>query len=391
MLTQRLPYAPNRGDRLRAWHMLRVLVPHVEIMVGALVHDTEEAAHIGDMKALAARTVVGRVPHLGNRVRGALSLLGHRALTLSLLDSAELRRELSALVAQARPDVVFAYCSSMARFALEPPLAGLPLVIDMVDADSAKWADLGEKTRGPMGWVYRREAHTLGAFEAQAMRRAKTTLCVNAREADTLRALAPEADVRIIENGIDLDRFRPVEPPAESREVVFCGVMNYAPNVEGARWLAREVWPRVRAACPDACLTLVGASPAPDVQALAAPDAGITVTGAVPDVRPYLWRAAVAAAPLWTARGVQNKVLEAVAAGLPCVATPPVVQGLPAEVLPTCVEALDAEAFATALVEALRATPAARRARADAANLAPLTWESKLRELPAILRAVSVT
>ncbi len=273
----------------------------------------------------------------------------------------------------------------MARFALEPPLAGLPLVIDMVDADSAKWADLGAKTRGPLGWIYRREARTLGAFEAHAMRRARTTICVNEREAATLRGLAPDADVRVLENGIDLDRFAPPGPPADSREVVFCGVMNYTPNVEGARWLAREVWPRVRAACPDARLMLVGASPAPEVQALHAPASGITVTGAVPDVRPYLWRAAVATAPLWTARGVQNKVLEAVAAGLPCIATPPVVEGLPAEVLPACVEAGDADAFARALVAALGQTPAERRARAASADLAPLRWEARLNELPGIL------
>ena len=114
------------------------------------------------------------------------------------------------------------------------------------------------------------------------------------------------------------------------------GVMNYAPNVEGAVWLAREVWPIVRSARPDARLTLIGASPSAEVVALASDRTGVVVTGTVPDVRPYLWRAAVAAAPLQIARGIQNKVLEAVAAGLPCVVTPQVAEGLPREVVPAC-------------------------------------------------------
>src|SRR5262249_5585341 len=129
--------------------------------------------------------------------------------------------------------------------------------------------------------------------------------------------------------------------PAASQTVVFCGVMNYPPNVEGAIWLAREVWPRVRRAVPSARLELVGASPTPAVPSLASGREDVIVTGHVDDVRAHLWGAAVAAAPLLTARGVQNKVLEAVAAGLPTVVTPVVLDGVPPEVRPGCVMAND--------------------------------------------------
>jgi glycosyltransferase involved in cell wall biosynthesis len=132
-------------------------------------------------------------------------------------------------------------------------------------------------------------------------------------------------------------------------------------------------------------LSLVGSDPTPAVRALAAADSSIEVTGTVPDVRPYLWRSAVAVAPLLTARGVQNKVLEAVAAGLPCVVTPAVQDGLPAEVIPACLLGRDAEQFAAAVVDLLDREPAERRAIAERANVRALSWDERLAPLLGIL------
>jgi glycosyltransferase involved in cell wall biosynthesis len=167
--------------------------------------------------------------------------------------------------------------------------------------------------------------------------------------------------------------------------------MNYPPNVDGAVWLAKEIWPRVRRSRPDARLELVGSHPAAAVRSLADAAAGVTVTGSVPDVRPYLWRAAVAAAPLRTARGVQNKVLEAVAAGLPIVTTPVVIDGLPAAVRTACASADSAGQFADHLVSALAKSPEGRRAEALAADIASLSWPQCLRELRPILTTAAAT
>src|SRR5262249_51246732 len=168
--------------------------------------------------------------------------------------------------------------------------------------------------------------------------------------------------------------------------VVFCGVMNYPPNEEGAIWLARDVWPIVRRSIGSARLRLVGAHPTTRVQRLAANDPSIEVTGEVADVRPYLWNAAAAAAPLHVARGIQNKALEAIAAGLPTIITRAVAGGLPTEVSAACTIADDPDAFAAAIVEHLRMSPAGRRAIAESVDLAPLSWNRRLAPIIVLIK-----
>jgi sugar transferase (PEP-CTERM/EpsH1 system associated) len=274
----------------------------------------------------------------------------------------------------------------MARFAMAPPLDRVPCVLDMVDVDSGKWADLARRSAPPRRWVYRREARTLGAFEAAAARHARATLVVNERERDLLLALAPDAEAHVIPNGVDVDGFAPPGPPSDSARVVFCGVMDYEPNVQGVRWFAEHVWPRVRAARPDARFTIVGADPAPAVQALAANDASIEVVGRVPAVQPFLWQSAVSVAPLQVSRGLQNKVLEAIAAGLPVVVTRGVYEGLPASVRPACAVAAGEDRFADAVIGLLRLTPEDRRRTAARACMADVTWPGQLSPLQDVVR-----
>jgi sugar transferase (PEP-CTERM/EpsH1 system associated) len=197
----------------------------------------------------------------------------------------------------------------------------VPFVLDMVDVDSAKWSDLAKKRRAPLSWLYRREARTLGAFETRIVTAARSTLVVNEREALLLRDAVPGARVLALENGIEVDVFRNRDdvPAAARPTVVFCGVMNYFPNEEGVRWFSRDVWPLIRQRHPGAQFLVVGASPSAAVLRLSEQDPSIVVTGRVPDVVPYLWQSWVSVAPLHTARGVQNKVLEGMALGMPVV------------------------------------------------------------------------
>lgn len=384
-LTHRLPYAPNRGDRLRAFHMLRVMRSGADVDLVSLVHDRDEAAHAGDLADVASSVTVLPVSLPHRAVRAACALAGNQPLTHALLDAPRARLVLQAVLERQRPDVVFALCSSMARFAMEPPLAGLPLVVDLIDVDSSKWSALARTAAWPLSAVYRREARLLARFEALIARAAATTLVVNEREQDELHTVAPGSRPVVLPNGVDTAYFAPPGAPSTRESVVFTGVMNYAPNAQAAVWLVREVWPLVRRRRPSASLALVGASPGPDVTGLADSRAGVTVTGTVPSVREYLWNAAVAVAPLRVARGVQNKVVEAVAAGLPCVVTPQVFDGVPMEVRPACDVRDDAPAFAEAVVSILSREPAQRRALAARGDARALAWPSRLAPLLPIL------
>lgn len=387
LLTQRLPYAPNRGDRLRAYHEIRQLqAAGWTVDVLALVHDDEEAAHAAPMRATGLRVETARVPHLRNKVSGLVGLAGRTPLTLTLLNSPDVDGAIARLVEGGPPDVVLAFSSSMAAFAMRTALRDRPLVVDLVDVDSEKWRALAGSSRWPMSWIYQREHRTLQDFERLCTARAHATTVVTDRERDALLAFAPDAHVVVVPNGIDLPHFaRPAGTTVESR-VVFTGVMNYEPNADAAVWLGREIWPLVRARRPDARLDIVGATPSPAVQALHDDGLGITVTGSVPDVRPYLWRARTAVAPLRVARGVQNKVLEAAAAGLPCVVSPSVRAGLPSELVDICPVADTAHGFADALVRLL--DEPADPARFVAA-VARLDWSAALATLPRLLTSAA--
>jgi sugar transferase (PEP-CTERM/EpsH1 system associated) len=388
-LTHRLPYAPNRGDRIRAYHMLRSLSARAEVSVVSLVHDREEERHARDLLSFAARVDTVRVHKGRSFARGAAMLPTSLPLTHALLDAPDLTSVLNRVVERHPPDVVLAYCSGIAHAAMNAPLARVPLVLDLVDVDSEKWALYARRTRGPMRWIYRREARCLARFEEEAARRASAVLVVNERERASLAARVPDANVVTVSNGIDVSSFWPAGPPADGARVVFCGVFNYRPNERGAVWFANEVWPEIKARRPGAVLTLVGAHPTPRVLKLAERDRSIEVTGAVPDVRPWLWRSAVAVAPLAEARGLQNKVLEALAAGLPTVTTRVVADGLPDPVLAGCRVADAPEDFARAVLQCLALNPDERRDLAVRADLSGLQWEDQLRPLRTILSAAS--
>jgi sugar transferase (PEP-CTERM/EpsH1 system associated) len=384
-LTHRVPYAPNRGDRIRAFQLLRQLKRQgIPVCLVALAHDRDEMRQAARLSQMVDAMHVLRVSRPLNLLTGVLRLATGQPLTHVLLDNPKMRKVLNEVCREWQPDLVLAYCSGMARFALEPPLGTLPFVLDMVDVDSFKWEALAASGRGPRSWIYRREARVLRRFEIDATRAARETLVVSSREQAALESLDPAFAPVVLPNGVDVEAFRNTALTSASFDVVFTGVFSYQPNEDGALWLIDHVWPLVLASVPQAHLTLVGMGPSQALQRRAA-DAGVEVTGSVADVRPYLWRAAVAVAPLETARGVQNKVLEAVAAGLPAVVTAAVFEGLPEAVRPACRVAHGPREFADQVRELLCLSAERRRALASDASLDALSWENVLAPLGGIL------
>ena len=341
LLVHRIPFPPNKGDKIRSYHLLRHLAARHEVYLGAFVDDPQDWQYEADLARLCKQVkLVGLDP--GKRKLASLSglLTGH-ALSVPYYRNAELQRWVDDTIASQGIDKAVVFSSTMAQFVSGPGYAGLCRIADLCDVDSDKWRQYAEGKRMPMSWVYAREARTLLAYEREVAREFDATLFVTQAESDLFKRLAPESAAKVghFDNGVDTGYFDPDQgfespyAPVQSASgaaapvAVFTGAMDYWANVDAVKWFADEVWPEVSAAAPAARFFIVGSKPGPEVKALEAIP-GIHVTGRVPDVRPYLSHADVAVAPLRIARGTQNKVLEALAMARPVVCTPAAAAGL---------------------------------------------------------------
>ncbi|GGI97484.1 glycosyl transferase [Neoroseomonas lacus] len=388
-LAHRIPYPPDKGEKIRSWHMLEHLSRHWRVDLGCLVDDPADIAHLPVLERVCERVHAARVTRSGRMARTLLGLRPGRPLSLSWFHEPGLARWVRRGLAEQRYDAVLAYSSAMAAYL--PARAGGPFrVLDMVDVDSEKWRAYGA-TKGPKGLLWAREARTLLAFERRAAAAFDRTLFVSPQEAATFAKLAPEVADRIdwVENGVDLTRFDPAlswpDPfEAGNPAIVFTGTMDYRPNVEAVTFFAREVMPLLASLTPAPHFHIVGANPAPAVRALADLP-GVRVVGTVPDVRPFLAHAAVAVAPLRIARGIQNKVLEALAMGRPVVASPEAHEGVHALAGQDLLVADGAEAMAAAVAKVLAGEAPGLGPAGRAAVIAGHDWEGKLSRLDRIL------
>lgn len=323
-LCHRIPYPPDKGDKIRAFHQIRFLARRNRVHLLTLADGA--VPDLGPLQELCERVEVFPVHRPAAYLRAALGALRPRPLTLSFFDSAELRRRVEELAAEESFDVIVAYSSSMAPYV--EPFTGVPAVLDMVDVDSAKWEQYSRFARPLLRPVYALEARRLRAYEASLAERFERIVLATANELGLYESFAPGARAVAVPNGVDFDYFQPLDlPKAEKPLLVFTGQMDYFANVDGVTYFAREVFPRLRQRFPEAELVIVGRSPVPSVRALGELP-GISVTGAVGDVRPFLARAWAFVAPLRIAQGVQNKVLEAMAMNVPVVCSERVLAGL---------------------------------------------------------------
>ncbi|HYD36200.1 MAG TPA: glycosyltransferase [Allosphingosinicella sp.] len=429
-LAHRIPFPPDRGDKIRSFHELKHLAGLRRVHLACFADDEADAAHLAGLRA-AIGPALGEahveVRRTSRAAAGARALLEGRPVSLALFDSPALRGFVERMLASGRIDTVFAFSGQMGQFV--PRGAGARFVMDFGDVDSAKFEAYAAEG-GAMAPVHRREGRLLAAFERRVAERADLSLFVSEAEAALFRRRSGlgGADVRALQNGVDLDYYDPAadflplsrpdgsggaqaeglggegladsllqtltshrfaagpSSPANAGEgkcplIVFTGQMDYAPNVDAVRWFAAEVMPRL----PGARFAIVGRKPSEAVRRLAGPR--IIVTGAVPDVRSWLASADVVAAPLRIARGIQNKVLEAMAMARPVVASPAAFEGIEAEPGRHLIVAdgarAQAEAIATLLAdpERARAIGAAARARMVEAY----RWEARLAPLAGMI------
>jgi sugar transferase (PEP-CTERM/EpsH1 system associated) len=266
------------------------------------------------------------IPRGRQRCRALLRLAAGGSATVAYFQSPELQARVAAVLTQP-VDLIIVSSSSMAPYV--PRHVSAPVIVDFVDVDSDKWLQYGRRLPFYKAWLFRVEGTRLRRCELAAAQRASASLVATRPEEALLGSFAPWAPATVIPNGVDLEYFAPPARPADGMTIVFTGAMQYVPNVDAVRYFCDAILPRVRARCPDSRFVIVGKDPAPAVQRLGSRP-GVLVTGAVPDVRPFLRSATVAVAPLRIARGVQNKVLEAMAMGVPVVATGKAHEGLDA-------------------------------------------------------------
>lgn len=385
-LTQRIPYPPIKGEKIRPLQILKHFGKTHNVHLGCLIDDPRDWEHVETVRALCADAYFGRLDRRRDNVSHLKAMLTGQALSVSLYNHEGLAEWTTHMLDRVRPDVIFICSSNMAHYVLDHPHKGRKRICDLADVDSEKWRAYAAKASFPMGWVYGREARMVFDLEKRIARETDYSTFVSEPEAKLFRELVPDRAKAIlgVPSGVEYGYFDPADQHAAPYDTnlptyVFTGTMDYIPNVDAVTWFAKDILPLIRRTLPAAQFYIVGSSPAPAVQALAAID-GVHVTGRVPDVRPYLAYCTAGVAPMRIARGIQNKVMEAMSMAKPVIVTYDALEGIDAAEGTEVVLADGEAAFAAAAVrmaqepETAKAIGAAARKRV----VENFSWEGRL-------------
>ena len=391
LITHRLPYPPNRGDKIRSFNVLAHLSRQHEVRLACPVDDPADLAHLPALGQYCAEVLAEPLTR-GRAMAGMRALATGSSITVRHFHSAVLQERIDRMLDSRDVDAVFCFSSPMAEYVFRSRHAHGKLrqaarYMDLIDVDSFKWRQYAERTRLPMRWVYDYEAARLADYERRISREFDELFLVSAEERGCMPAGARLDRLHALGNGVDLQYFAPrATPPASHPTLVFTGVMDYWPNVQCVQWFADEVMPLILARHADARFVIVGSRPTEAVRKLANRP-HITVTGFVEDVREHVAAAAVCVAPLKIARGIQNKVLEAMAMGKPVVCTPQALEGIRAPRDEAVLVAAEPAEFAARVLELLQAPARAAQLGANARQCVEqgYSWAANLRPLDALL------
>ena len=369
-LTHSCPYPPNKGDRIRNFHILKHLAKTYEVTLMYPSFSTEDMQHAELLNKFCCSVKTVQLSRFMGNLKCCVSLLANQPLTNAYFYA----RSLQDLVNQEPCDAIVVDCSSMAQY-----VRGFkkPRIIDFVDVDSDKWRHYADLTSFPKSFVYQREYRQLQRLEAKLVEEFDASIVISEEE----KAHLPESDrLFVVRNGIDLEYFSPRGSP-NPNTVIFTGAMNYFPNIEGVLFFHGEVLPRIQQEIPSVKLIIGGMNPDPSIQQLESEH--VMVTGFVPDMRDYLEQATVCVVPLRIAKGIQNKVLEAMAMGIPVVSTSVANSGINAVDNRDLILADDPQSFADAVVKLLRNENVRRTIASNARGFVEkeFSWDRNLQQL----------
>nr|WP_314465777.1 TIGR03087 family PEP-CTERM/XrtA system glycosyltransferase [uncultured Novosphingobium sp.] len=399
-LAHRIPFPPDRGDKIRSHNLFKALARLAPVHLGCFEDDAADRACEQEMAALAASHILlDRGKTLP--IAGLQALAKGQPLSLTAFHDRRMAGWVNKVLRSRPIETIFVFSGQMAQYVPEDFRGRL--IVDLVDVDSAKFEAYGARGSGFRSWMERREGRLLRAEEARIAWRADRTLLVSKAEAALFAARLEEAmpgrstcRVEAVGNGIDSVLFDPARTLPEPRlavkegaggpRIVFTGQMDYAPNIAAVERAITRILPRIRARLPRASLHVVGRNPPPSLLSRHGRD-GVHIWGRVEDIRPWLAAADMALVPLEIARGVQNKVLEAMAMELPVVLSPGAATGIEAEHGRHFFVAESDEALANAVV-LLAEDPQSARAMGLAARewiLAHASWQAALASLPRMI------
>lgn len=386
----RVPFPPDRGDKIATFNLLRLLSRDNDVHVFCLGDPAADAANIKELGQFSSSVTAVPVSWLGHKRRGIKALLRGAPLSIALRDEPELHRVVAAAFDRHRPDLIAVYSSNVAQVVMD--MGSVPRLMYFSDLDCLKWSSYAQRSSFPLSWLYRREAKLLLGHERRVAKEFScSVVCTDAERAD-FEHLIPGIPVEVVQNGVDADYFKPLAGSKTAGRMVFTGVMDYLPNVDGVCWFCDAILPLVQRAVPRAELVICGRNPTSAVKRLASRP-GVTVTGEIEDVRPFLDSAEICVVPLRIARGIQNKILEGMAMGLPCVASNVARQGLTIEAGNGILSTDDPEQFAAYSISLL-GDGGFRRAMARKARAAieqSYSWEGQFRKLDRIIDGLVVT
>lgn len=388
-LVHRIPYPPNKGDKIRSYHLLKHLAKRYHVHLGTFVDDPDDWQHVERVRELCRESHFANLNPRTAKVRSIGALAGNRALSIDYYRDAALDEWVDGVTRKHGIRRVLVFSSAMAQYAMS--LRNARRVIDFVDIDSDKWRQYADNKRWPLSWLYAREARRLLHYEQQVAQEFDASLFVSQPEADLFKRMAPAVRDKVgyFSNGVDTDYFAPDHhfdnPYADDHDVMtFTGAMDYWPNIDAVQWFANEIFPSIREAHPAARFYIVGARPTAAVTALAGMP-GVHVTGTVPDVRPYIAHASLTVAPLRIARGIQNKVLEAMAMAKPVVVSPQALEGIDALPGRELLLAGDAQSFAETTIRQLKTPDKLIGSHAREKVVSRYGWASNLARVDALL------
>lgn len=367
MLTHRFPYPPNSGDRIRSYNLLRFLAERYRVSLGCTIDEPVSDEQLEHLNEICEQVYTAPLGGLARKAHAVAAFARGKSLTEGMFRSSALQDRVLRWQYREPFDAAVVFCSSMFPYVDHPDFHSTPNIVDLVDVDSEKWQQMSRESVVGKRLLFGLEAKRVRKLERRIADRATSIVLVSNSEAELFRrAVAPAASVHGISNGVDTEYFRASDQAQSPRDIphtaplrlVFTGVLSYAPNVEGICWFCEQVFPGVRSAI-NVELAIVGRNPNARVQSLDTID-GVTVVGEVPDVRPYLHQSDIAISPLKLARGIQNKVLEAMACELPVIVTTPSAEGIEAITGQHFIIADTAEQWREAIAE-LAKEPARRR------------------------------